>query len=186
MNTLPEGYKEIFYVDLKNNRQALIVNGISLLIFVIAFWAGSFVTPLTIIIDNNIFTVLILEFACLAAYIAGHELIHGVLIKKYSGKKASYGFAGLYFFAGSHDALFKKRDYIIIALAPVLVFGVLFLALNIFLPVKLFWFVYILQLMNISGAAGDIYITAKMLTFPRDLLVLDRGTTMTVYAKDAQ
>ena len=49
-----------------------------------------------------------------------HEIIHGGFMKAFSGLKPRYGFTGLYAYAGS-DALFNRRQYLIIAFAPVVI-----------------------------------------------------------------
>ena len=44
--------------------------------------------------------------------------------------------------------------------------------------------VWILQIANVSGAAGDVYVTLRLLRLPRDLLVRDTGVAMTVYSAE--
>ena len=86
----------------------------------------------------------------------------------------------MYAYAGS-DAYFNKKQYVIIALAPVVFFGVVFLLLNLFLPSEWFWTIYLLQIFNLSGAAGDFYMTNLMTKLPADVLVHDSGTAMNIY-----
>jgi hypothetical protein len=40
-----------------------------------------------------------------------------------------------------------------------------------------------LQTINISGAAGDLFVTFKMFGYPKDILVTDTGLSMTVYSR---
>jgi len=120
--------------------------------------------------------------ALMGVYIFFHEFIHGIFIKKYSGEKAKYGFTGLYAYAGS-NAYFCKRQYLIIALAPVVLFGGVFLMLNVFLPPQWFWFVYLLQMINISSAAGDLYVTYITCRVPADVLIRDKGLEMIFYSR---
>lgn len=79
-----------------------------------------------------------------------HKVIYGIFIKHYCGEKSYYGFTGLYAFAGKSNAYFDKKSYIVIALAPVIIFGLLFLMLNILLSKDLFWIIYIIQIVNLS------------------------------------
>ena len=44
-------------------------------------------------------------------------------------------------------------------------------------------YVYIIQIANISGAAGDYFVTFKFSRFPKDILVRDSGTAMRVYSR---
>ena len=41
--------------------------------------------------------------------------------------------------------------------------------------------VWFLQAGNIGGAAGDVYVTARLWKLPETLLVRDTGVDMTVY-----
>ena len=98
-------------------------------------------------------------------------------------KKVKYGFTGLYAFAGSED-YYNKKAYIFIALAPVVLWGVVLAVINPFVPVEWFWIVYLVQIMNLSGAAGDLFVTIKFSRMPRDILVQDSGLGMTVFSKE--
>lgn len=184
---LPEGYREIKKVDMQSDKKLMIlINGLALVIILVLFFAGGFIYPFSFEINGDDMMPFVktagVVILCLAAYIVGHELVHGIFIKKYSGRKAKYGFTGMYAYAGT-DAYFPKREYIIIALAPVVAFGILFLLLNIFLPKNYFWFFYILQGFNLSGAAGDFYITRLMGKLPEDTLVHDEGIAMKMYSQ---
>ena len=116
------------------------------------------------------------------AYIVLHEVVHGVAMKICGTKKVRYGFTGLYAFAGSED-YYGKKAYIFIALAPVVLWGTVLAVVNFFVPTEWFWVIYIIQITNISGAAGDYFVTAKFSRFPKDILVRDCGVGMTVYSK---
>ena len=118
------------------------------------------------------------------AYIFLHEGVHGVCIRLFCGERASYGFNGMFAYAGKKDAYFTKRQYIVIALAPVAVWGVVLLWLQIALPG---WFfpIYAVQVGNIGGAVGDFYVTALLLRMPQDTLCNDDGLSMRFYTRKA-
>ena len=97
-------------------------------------------------------------------------------------KKVKYGFTGMYAFAGSED-YYDKKSYIFIALAPVVLWGIVLAIVNCFVPVEWFWVVYMIQIMNISGAAGDLFVTVKFSRFPQDILIRDHGVGMKVYSQ---
>ena len=185
---LPEGYEQIYEVDLqKNTKIALILNlaalGVGLLMAVIVH----FFVPIGTLFDmSQGLLPYTIRFGVLLggmiAYIILHELIHGVTMKAFGVKKVRYGFTGLYAFAGC-DAYFDKRSYITVALAPVMFWGIVLLVLNLMVSAEWFWVVYFIQIINLSGAAGDAYVTCKFSRMPADILVLDRGTGMVVYSK---
>ena len=184
VNVLPEGYKEFYSLDLqKDKKKALLVNGIALAISVIMVIPMHFVVPITTLFDINkgyIFKMLTLVLL-LVVYMILHELVHGVAMKLCGTKKVKYGFTGLYAFAGSED-FYPKKPYIFIALAPVVLWGIVLAVVNILVPTEWFWIIYILQIMNLSGAAGDFFVTIKFSQFPDDILVKDHGVGMVVYS----
>ena len=186
--TLPEGYREALRIDLQSNRkELLLVNGLSLALFLLLAIPAHMRVPVSTLFDRSDMGLYLLRFvlllAGLVAYIFLHELVHGIFMKRYSGIKANYGFTGLYAYAGS-SAYFDKRHYIIIALAPVVIWGVVLAVVAALLPSAWFWVAYFIQLANLSGAAGDLYVTWKLSRLPSDLLVNDTGAAMTVYTKE--
>lgn len=190
---LPNGYKEILKIDLqKNTKLAVLVNVLALIIAVLMI-VPVFVriresfSMVFIITDDVKITALLLKFIVLIAgmvvYMILHELVHGIFMKKFSGIKPKYGFTGLYAYAGS-SAYFNRKSYIIIALAPIVILGIVLLILQFLVPVSWFFVVYLIQVCNVSGAAGDIYVTCKMSRMPADILVNDVGVSMTVYSTE--
>jgi len=188
-NELPSGYILDFRVDLqKEKKKALLINILALLIAAVMVVIGLRFEPLF-----NLFTfedgalMYILRFLAIIIgsilYIVLHEAVHGIFMKHYSGIKPKYGFSLMYAYAGS-EAYFNKKSYIIIALAPVVIWGTVLGVLCAFVPEGWFWIPYFIQIGNISGAAGDAYVTYKMLTLPKGILVNDTGVAMTVYAEN--
>ncbi len=189
-NTLPEGYKEIYSVDLqKDKKAALLVNVIGVIIMLVMGVPMHFVVPVTKLFDMSAgLGAYFLRFGALivlmVAYMILHELVHGVAMKLCGTKKVKYGFTGMYAFAGSED-YYSKKPYIFIALAPVVLWGVVLAVINPFVPEQWFWVVYFIQIFNISGAAGDFFVTAKFSRMPKDILIHDSGVGMTVYSKES-
>ena len=189
VETLPEGYREIYSVDLqKNKKVALLVNLLAIVIAVVLVVTMHFFVPISSLFDmqNGLGSYLI-RFAALSVlmivYMVLHELTHGIAMKICGTKKIKYGFTGLYAFAGSND-YYNKKAYIFIALAPIVLWGVVLAIINPFVPLEWFWVVYMLQIINLSGAAGDLYVTVKFSGFPKDILIRDYGIGMTVFSKE--
>ena len=172
--TLPEGYRELCSIDLqKNKKTMLLVNAAAIIIAVAMVVPACFYVPISALFDmENGFAGYIIRFASIAVlsvlYIVLHELVHGIAMKLCGTKKVKYGFTGMYAFAGSED-YYDKKAYV-------------FIALNPFVPAEWFWVVYLIQISNISGAAGDFFVTLKFSRFPKDILVRDYGVGMTVYS----
>ncbi len=187
--SLPDNYSEIFKLDLQNDKKtALLVNAFSFFIFAVMLAFGHLHLPLSYLFDmSRGLSEYILRFAVMLAgvvvYIILHELVHGVFMRIYSKTRPKYGFTGLYAYAGS-SAYYNKKCYIIIALSPVVIWGIIIDLINAFLPDLWFWPIYFIQTANISGAAGDLYVAFQFIKMPRDILVKDIGTSMTVYYKN--
>ncbi|MEE1198164.1 MAG: DUF3267 domain-containing protein [Acutalibacteraceae bacterium] len=185
---LPEGYKEIYAIDLQKDKKiALLVNLLALAIAVLLAVPMHFFVPIFSMfsMENGLqnymirfVVLLVLSFL----YIILHELVHGIAMKICGTKKVKYGFTGLYAFAGSKD-FYDKKSYIFIALAPVVFWGVILAAINMFVCVEWFWVIYLIQIFNLSGAAGDLFVTVKFLRLPSDILIQDQGVGMKVYSQ---
>lgn len=184
---LPEGYSKIFSVDLqKDKKKAILVNVISLIIMVIMFLVMNQYRPISEVFELGLKNVNFRFLAFLifsVIYVILHELVHGITMKFFGTDKVKYGFTGLYAFAGS-DYYYDKKSYIIIALAPVIVFFFIFLILGFIVPDSWFWVVYLLQIANLSGASGDYYVTYKFSKLPKDILVRDYGVSMEVFSRE--
>ena len=183
---LPPGYRLAERIDLvKNRRQMLLVNGLAILLAVLMVLLGILIQPqgaAAIFDEEALHFALKCGVAAAASlvYIVGHEAVHGVFMWRISRKKPRFGFSFTYAYAGS-DAFFAKSAYLVIALAPVVVWSVLLCLLCALLPAEWFWVVWLIQISNISGAAGDFYVFCRILKKPDAVLVQDTGTAMTVY-----
>ena len=183
---VPEDYRELFSIDLqKDKKLMLLVNLLALAIAAVLFVAGLLAVPISALFDlESGLGAYILRFAALVVgmivYIFLHELVHGVFMRHFSGQKPHYGFTGIYAYAGS-DACFDRRSYLVIALAPVVIWGLVLAVLAPLVPRSWFWVVYLIQIINLSGAAGDFYVTARFSRLPPDILVRDTGVSMTVF-----
>lgn len=187
VGNLPEGYREIYSVNLQKNKKFAVVLNVLALVIAVAMIIpmNSFVPIASLFSMESGLTNYLIRFfvfiASMIAYMCLHELIHGITMKAFGTKKVKYGFTGLYAFAGSED-YYDKKSYITIALAPVVVFLFVFAVMNVLVPLEWFWVVYFLQVLNVSGAAGDLFVTVKFSKMPKDILVQDSGVGMTVYS----
>lgn len=187
VEVLPQGYRERYKIDLqKDKKLALLVNLLGAAIMVImvliavrfvplrTFWAGGV---------GSLCGKWAVYLGGYVAYIILHEAVHGIVMRRFCRAKVKFGFTGLYAYAGS-AGYYCRRHYIIIALAPVVVWGVVLAVLNAVVPLDWFYVVYFIQAGNIGGAAGDMYVTWRMMKMPKDILVQDMGISMTVYSRE--
>ena len=186
IGVLPEDYGEIYSLNLqKDKRTAIIVNLLALAIAAVMAVSMNFFVPMTSVFDMSGGIVrYFLRFAALIVlmvlYMVLHELVHGIAMKLCGTKRVKYGLTGLYAFAGSED-YYDKKSYIFIALAPIVLWGTVLAAVNFFVPTEWFWIVYMIQLINISGAAGDLFAAVKFSRMPKNILIQDSGVSMRVF-----
>ena len=180
--TLPPGYRYAGTMDFMRNRgQMLAVVKLSLALVIAPLLAGLLFVPFAPAwgwMKTGPLPWLIL-FGMLVAYIPLHELTHGVSMFALSGVKPSYGLRLPYAYAGS-TAWFDRRGHIVTALAPVILWGVALTAAMILAPAKWAWPLWIVQISNLSGSAGDIYVAWALARMPGELLIQDTGTRMRV------
>lgn len=186
IGVLPEDYGEIYSLNLqKDKRTAIIVNLLALAIAAVMAVSMNFFVPVTSFFDMSggivrYFLRLAALIVLMVLYMVLHELVHGIAMKLCGTKRVKYGFTGLYAFAGSED-YYDKKSYIFIALAPIVLWGTVLAAVNFFVPTEWFWIVYMIQLINISGAAGDLFAAVKFSRMPKNILIQDSGVSMRVF-----
>ena len=69
-------------------------------------------------------------------------------------------------------------------MAPIVLWGLVIAIINPFVPLEWFWVVYSLQIINMSGAAGDLFVTIKFSGFSKDTLIRDYSVGMNVFSKE--
>ncbi len=187
---LPSGYAEVLKLDLqKDTKKALLVNVLALILAAVMFVPAFFLRPFSIFLSSSGAFPFLAKTALLllgmVLYLVLHELVHGVAMKVcLPGVKVRYGFTGLYAYAASQDAYFCKSSYILIALAPVVLWGAVLLILNLVVSADWFWVIYFIQIINISGAAGDLYMVYRLSGMSSEILVHDDGVSMVIFAPD--
>ncbi len=186
-SVLPENYIPLTVIDLEKDKKVFwFVNILSFVIAAVMVVVGVLVVPLDLELDADNFVTgwllpLVVLLAGIFAYIVLHEAVHGIFMYAFSRVRPRFGFRLVFAYAGS-SAYFDRIRYIVIALAPVVIWGMVLLIIDLFSKGIWFWVVYVIQICNVGGAAGDFYVTAKMLRMPKDILVQDTGIQMTVFA----
>ena len=187
--TLPNGYREKMSVNLrKEKKRMLIVNFSAIIVAFIIAILMHFVVPVSSLFDfSKGISVFFIKYIVLIIgnilYFFLHEFLHGVAMKLCGTKKVKYGFKGVYAFAGSDD-YYDKKSYLMIAMAPVVVLGIILIILNCIVPSQWFWVVFLIQISNISGAMGDIYIAICFRKLPKDALLRDDEIGIIVYSAE--
>ncbi|MBR7188046.1 MAG: DUF3267 domain-containing protein [Clostridia bacterium] len=186
--TLPKGYRYAGSMDfMRNRKQMTAVLVLSLALMVLPVAVGLFVVPIHLGWDfmRSRWFLWPALGAALIAYIPLHELTHGAAMYALSGVVPRYGLKLPYAYAGS-TVWFDRRSHIFTALAPVVLWGIALQALIALLPREWFWFLWILQISNLSGSAGDIYCAWVLARMQGDLLIQDTGVRMRIFKRQSQ
>ncbi len=186
---LPGGYSEIKRFSFTKDKKlykyinlAATVVALFLVLIMRIFVPFDFITPSSADEVGTIFIKCGVLGVSSLVYIMLHEAVHGIFIRAISGKWGKFGFRSGFAYASS-EALFGRFEYITVALAPIVVWGIVIGIVNMIVPAGWFWTVYVLQIINLSGAVGDIYITYAVLKLPKESLFKDDGLDITVFAK---
>ncbi|MBR4461345.1 MAG: DUF3267 domain-containing protein [Erysipelotrichaceae bacterium] len=181
---LPDGFKEIRQLNLQSDKKTLlVVNVLAVVLYIVLFAIAFIIKPFDldlIIID---LTVSILTFVALIVYMILHELTHGIVMKHLGGQEVKYGFTGLYAYAGSKKDYFSAKAYIAIALAPLVLWTLFFTVLLILFHETLYWPLILLQVTNIGGCAGDIYVSYLVSKYKEEIYIRDTGLDVTIYGE---
>jgi hypothetical protein len=177
---LPQNYHFKMKMDLKNDKKINIaIQGVFL--FLVAVMIGLAVW-LNFPTKNNWSTgvTVLVTVAMCAVYMIMHELIHGIFLKFLSGVKPKY-FVRFPFLCTGSEAYFNKQSFSIIALAPVIILGILLIAMLTLLPTEYFLSLYIVTGLNFAGAAGDYFQVFAIQKLSPTVLIQDNGKETKVF-----
>ena len=183
--TLPPGYRYAGTMDFMRNRaqmKAVVTLSLALVLLPVAF--GLLLVPVGPswrLMASRWFMWPGLGLA-LVAYIPLHELTHGVAMFALSGVKPKYGLKLPYAWCGS-TVWFERRDHVITALAPVALWGVGIQLAIARAPVEWFWPLWVLQISNLSGSAGDMWCVWELMRMKGELLIQDTGVRMRIFKR---
>ena len=180
---LPAGYDLYETLDMASDRAVFKrISWCSLIIAAVMIVFGHLAVSPSALFSIGWLRVLLaacLTIVGMVVYVFAHEWVHGVFIRIFTGEPAKFGFkAGSGMAYAKSSWFFSRPAYIAVALAPVVVWGVVLGVLMGDVPAEYFWCLYAIQIFNISGAVGDIYVTWLVLRMPRGVLIYDEGVSM--------
>ena len=150
------------------------------IIFLLIAGIGTGLIFLTEAYANNIVPVWAIILSVIV-FIVVHELIHIAFMSAFSKGRVNVKINFLTIAVGS-DAYFSKAQYIIIALAPVAVLGMVSLICLLLLPYKLLF--SILLTLNFATASGDYILTCYALKQKKNTYFVDKAEKTMLYSKD--
>ncbi|NWF67694.1 MAG: DUF3267 domain-containing protein [Chloroflexi bacterium] len=122
-----------------------------------------------------------------------HEGFHGVAINafgfpvRYGAKYADFGRFKLpiFLYATTDGGYFRRGQFIIIALAPLLGITLLCLLASVVLPERLGLYIALTAAVNAGGAIGDLWMTWLALRYPPTALIKDEADSIRIYTQGA-
>ncbi len=187
IHELPPGYLEVRHVVLTEDRLLLWLNLLSvipviLMIGLMAVWWvvvswGRALEP-----SNQIPWWLGL-IAAIVIVLPLHELLHGVTIA-FFGQRVRYGakLSKGVLYATSDNALFRRNEYLAVALAPLVGITLLVMVLMAFVPQWVAYYCGIAAVLNAGGAIGDLWSVGILVRYPAPVLVRDEADGFRIYA----
>ncbi len=192
---LPQGYRQAFYINAKDTKTGLVLNGVALLILIgilaIVFTTSEFSVFGVLESEPLWFSACMMIMAIgLVAYMVLHELTHGIAYKALTKQKLTFGISWSCAFCGVPNVYVYRRAAIIALMSPFILFTLLLLPLFIwtaFINPLLYFVTGVIFGLHVGGCSGDLYMFF-LLIFKfkdRELLMRDTGPEQFLYVKEA-
>ncbi len=187
----PAGYREAYALRLSSSSRAVVglnLGAIALLVPAIALFVwpaaarGFIAQDLVFTLTVTLVDALILIGATVGVVLT-HEVVHGLVMQAF-GARPRYGIKWelLAAYATAAGHLFRRDQFLLVALAPLLTLTPLLWLAAWWAPAGTLWMALALAgILNTVGAVGDLFMSWKALAHPRTALVLDEEDGMRVY-----
>jgi hypothetical protein len=162
-----------------------VVNLLSLVMFVVmgAVFVGWVVllNRMPKALDLQLVPALVLILAMVVTLIL-HELAHALAMVAY-GARPRFGvlWQGLMLYATSPGYAFRRNDYLVVILAPLVGLSLLALMVILFAPPNAALLLAICATVNGAGAVGDLWIMLITLRYPVRAYVMDERDGMRIF-----
>lgn len=179
-------YHEVLYWKIGEQSRRLVAMNLLSILLAVVFGIGFFLfirvfggSPSFALSNKGILIFLI----GLPIVLALHEFVHGIMMRCY-GARPRYGFwmKGLMFYAKAPGHGFKRNQYALIVLAPLIILsaiaclGIVLLSGN-----SIVWVLALWGIVNASAANADTWITALVLQYPRSAYIVDEQDGMRIF-----
>ena len=181
-------YKELGKLEMTKEVVVTLIGMGTLALFAFGFFFTSLYTLFTGEIGFEFTSggTILSSVALFIGTVVLHELIHGVFMSIYGGKP-SYG-AGIahfilpYFYATT-KTLFPRNQFIVTAIAPLVVISLVGITIMAAFPSLVQW-IFIPFIVNASGAVGDLWMTRNVLRYPKHVLLEDQKNGLIIYGRE--
>lgn len=171
------GFVKIGEIDLNSKKLNLFMQ---ICFFVIAGICAVIIFVLDIPRSNSI-SIGYIVLTCIL-YLIVHECIHILAMKIFSKEKIKCTFKFPTFAVGC-NFIFSKRQFVIVAAAPVLLLGCVLLVLLFLLPLNFTFLFYVLLTMNFAGSSGDYLQIVLAIKSPENSFFQDNSRVTKILKK---
>jgi hypothetical protein len=192
IHELPEGYREVQHLVLTSRWNYIVLNLLAFVPLLLALAGMAAWLTLVVKLRGSIAGGLGSDwpvwarFAVLLAILPIHEALHGVAIR-WAGHKPRYGakLTKLVLYATADNALFRRNEYLVVALTPIVGITIGGMLLVLIAPDSFGFYISLAVIFNAASAIGDLVQSAVLLRYPSSVLVLDEEDGMRIYAEQA-
>ncbi len=186
--TPPPGYQEVLYWKISGKPLRLVImNLVGAFLLVpfggIFFWLAFTLGRLPKSIELSSPSGLLIALAVLLLMLVLHELVHGVIMGIF-GARPQFGmmWKEAMFYATSPGFAYPRRQYLAIALAPLVVISLLaVLAMVLLAGTGWVTLVAFVATFNAAGSIGDLWIATIVLRYPSHTYVVDERDGVRIF-----
>lgn len=186
----PPGFAHRATLNLASPWMTLGLNLLGLLLLLLwgwAFWrAGAWLRPELRLLASALHSLRVhlnlpLLIGVMLLVVILHEAAHGLFFWLFTRERPTFGVGLLYAYAAAPGWYLPRNQFIIIGLAPLVLLSAIGLIGLPWLPFPWVPPLLVGLIINAAGAAGDLYVVARLLRQPRAALVRDEGATMVLF-----
>lgn len=167
--------KKVGTINYKNGKYSNLFMVGSFILFVII---GVILIMLSNSVENNTVKGQWFLIGCFS-YIILHESIHLIFMKLFSKEKLHISIK--FPISVGSDAKFSKKQFMIIASAPVIILGIILLLLILFTPKQYTFLWSILLILNFAGSGGDYLQFFKISKYPTNTYFQDTSNETIIF-----
>ena len=112
-----------------------------------------------------------------------HELIHGFFFWVFTRSRPVFALRLFYAYAGAPDWYIPTRQFMIVALGPLVIIGAVGLLLMLLVPESWVLVLVFLVAFNTAGSIGDLLVFIHLLKLSPTCLANDTGDIVTFYER---
>ena len=183
---VPARYREVLYWRITQSTWKLTV--VNLLSLVMLAVVGAVFVGWVVLLNRMPKTLnlqlpqAVIVIVAVVATLVLHELAHGLAMVAY-GARPHFGvlWQGLMLYATSPGYAFRRNDFLVVTLAPLVGLSLVALMVILFMPPEAALLVALCATVNGAGAVGDLWILLITLRYPERAYVMDERDGMRIF-----